>query len=107
MEYTFEELKVQTVAQLREIAAGIDHEAVQGYTQLNKEHLLSAICKALKIDMFVHHHAEGIDKSELKAQIRELKKQRDNALAIHDHAQLKDVRRRLHRIRRQIKRATV
>ena len=107
MAHTFEELRHMTVAQLREIAAGIDHEAVQGFTQLNKDHLLAAICKALNIDMHVHHHAEGIDKSALKAQIKSLKKEREAALAAHDHAQLKSVRRQIHRIKRQIKRATV
>jgi hypothetical protein len=107
MAYTFEELRVKTVAQLREVAAGLNHEAVMGYTQLNKEHLLAAICKALNIDMHVHHHAEGINKSELKAQIKALKKQRDEALTAHDHDQLKSVRREMHHIRRQIKRATV
>jgi len=40
MDYTFDELEHKNVAELREIAAGMDHEAVQGYTQLNKEHLL-------------------------------------------------------------------
>ena len=43
MAYTFDQLKGMTVAQLREIAAGIEHEAVKGYTQLNKEHLLTAL----------------------------------------------------------------
>ena len=50
MAYTFDQLKGMTVAQLREIAAGIEHEAVKGYTQLNKEHLLTALCTALNID---------------------------------------------------------
>jgi hypothetical protein len=50
MAHTYDELKHKTVAELREIAAGLDHEAVQGYTQLNKEHLLVALCKALGID---------------------------------------------------------
>jgi hypothetical protein len=107
MEYTFEGLRVMTVAQLRDIAAGLDQDAVQGYTQLNKEHLLVAICKALNIDMHVHHHAEGINKSDLKAELKNLKKERDAALAAHDHPQLKSVRRQMHRIKRQIKRATV
>jgi hypothetical protein len=40
MAYTYEELKHKTIAQLREIAAGIDHPAVQGFTQLHKEQLL-------------------------------------------------------------------
>ncbi len=107
MEHKFEELKGKTVAQLRDIAAGIDHDAVQGYSQLNKEHLLVAICKALYIDMHVHHHAEGINKSDLKTQLKNLKKERDAALEAHDHPQLKSVRRQMHRIKRQIKRATV
>ena len=51
MAHTYEELKKQTVAELREIAAGMSHEALQGYTQLNKEHLLVALCRALNLDM--------------------------------------------------------
>lgn len=107
MAYTYEELKVKTAAQLREIASGIDNEAVKGYTQLNKEHLLAAICKAFNIDMHAHHHAEGVNKADLKSQIRDLKKQRDEALANHDHKKLKSVRRQIHHLNRQIKRATV
>src|SRR5256885_9142107 len=38
MAYTYDELKHKTVAELRDIAVGIEHEALQGYTQLNKEH---------------------------------------------------------------------
>ena len=49
MTHTYEELKHKPLAELREIAAGITHEAVQGYTQLNKDHLLVALCKALPI----------------------------------------------------------
>ena len=36
MAHTFEELKKKTVEELREIAAGIQHEAVQGHTQMFK-----------------------------------------------------------------------
>ncbi len=95
------------MAQLREIAAGIEHDAVMGYTQLNKEHLIAAICKALDIDTFTHHHAEGVDTSVLKSQIKELKKQRDEALAAHDHKQLKAVRREIHSLRVKLHRAAV
>jgi hypothetical protein len=107
MAYTFEELKKKTVAQLREIAAQIEHEALQGYTQLNKEHLLVALCKALNIDMHEHHEVKGLNKGEIKAQIRELKERRDEALTAHDHGQLKDVRRKIHHLKRMIHRATV
>jgi len=106
MAYTFEELKHKTVAELREIAKGTDHEAVQGYTQLNKEHLLVALAKALGIQ-HEHHSVVGVDKSSIKARIRELKTQREAALAAHDHAQLKVVRRTIHRLKRRIHKATV
>jgi len=46
MAHTYEELKKKKVAELREIAKGLEHEAVKGYTQLNKDHLLKALCKA-------------------------------------------------------------
>src|SRR5688572_17091215 len=50
MAHTYEELKKKTVAELRDIAKDIEHEAVQGFTQMNKDHLLPAICKALGIE---------------------------------------------------------
>src|SRR5688500_6381187 len=106
MEYTFEQLKHMTVAELRDIAKGNEHEAVQGYTQLNKEHLLVALSKALGIK-HEHHDVVGIDKASIKARIRQLKTQRESALAAHDHAQLKVVRRSIHRLKRRIHKATV
>jgi hypothetical protein len=104
--YTYEELKGKTVADLREIAAGIEHEAVKGYTQLNKEHLLLAICKSLSIDAHRHHKAAaaGVDRGKIKAQIRELKQKRDAALAAHNHGELKSVRRQMHKLRRALRR---
>ena len=49
MEYTVEQLKHKTVAELRDISKGIEHDAVKGYTQMNKEHLIRAISEALGI----------------------------------------------------------
>ena len=69
MAHTFPELKHKTLAELKEIAAAIT-PAVAGYTQMNKDHLLEAICKALNIDMHVHHEVKGIDKPAVKAKIR-------------------------------------
>lgn len=106
MAYTYEELKHKPLAELREIAAGIEHEAVQGYTQMNKDHLLPAICKALGVS-HEHHAVVGIDKTRVKQRIRELKKQRDAAQAAHDAAKLKTLRRSIHRLKRAINRATV
>ena len=108
MAYTYDELKHKTVAELREIAAGTEHEALQGYTQLNKEHLLHALARAFGIEE--HHHrsvAGDVNKAQIKSRIRELKKQRDAALEAHDAAQLKSVRRQIHRLKRSIHKATV
>lgn len=106
MELTYEQLKHKTVAELREMAKGIEHEAVQGYTQMNKEHLIAALSKALGIQ-HEHHEVVGVDKASIKARIRQLKTQREAALAARDHAQLKVVRRTIHRLKRQIHKATV
>ena len=105
-ELTYEQLRHKNLAELREMAKGSGNEIVQGYTQMNKEHLVVALAKALGIQ-HEHHSVVGIDKSTIKARIRELKTQREAALASHDHAQLKVVRRSIHRLKRRIHKATV
>jgi hypothetical protein len=105
--YTFHELKEKTVADLREIAKGIEHEAVKGATQMNKDHLLKALCTALNIDMHEHRDVVGIDKAAIKARIRELKKKRDQILASKDRTELHGVLRQIHALKRTIRRATV
>jgi hypothetical protein len=106
MAYTYAELHKKTVDELREIAKGIEHDAVQGFSQMNKEHLLPALCTALEIDVHAHHEAVGIDRPAVKAQIRALKAERDQALAARDHQGLKRVRRKIHRLKRVIRAAT-
>jgi len=103
MAYTYQDLRSKTIAQLRDLAKGTEHEAVKGFSQMNKDHLLPALCKALGIDMHEHHHAVGIDKPALKAKIHALKAQRTEALAKHDHDLLKNIRRQIHRINRDIR----
>ena len=105
MAYTFDELKHKTVAQLREIAQGMDHEAVQGYTQLNKDHLLAAICKALNLDMHVHHDVVGVDKAKIKKQIKELKAKRDEALEKKDKKGHREARAQIHKLKRKLRSA--
>lgn len=107
MEHTYHDLKKKRVNELREIAAGIEHEAVKGYTQLNKEHLLEAICKALQIDMFEHHHAVGAAKTAIKTRIKELKKKRDEAAAAQNYADHKRSLRLIHRLKRELHKTTV
>jgi DNA-binding IclR family transcriptional regulator len=103
MAHTYHELKGKTIAELRDIAKGLDHEAVQGFSQMNKDHLLPALCKALGIDTHEHHVVAGIDKPAIKARMRALKIERDQALASHDRAKLKSVRRHIHHLNRQIR----
>jgi ribosomal protein L29 len=103
MAYTYEELRTKTLADLREIAKGIQHDAVQGYSQMKKDHLLPALCTALGVDMKEHHVVVGIDKAGIKAKIRELKRQRDALLQMENRSQLKDVRRHIHRLNHQLR----
>jgi len=105
MAYTFEDLKKKTVAEMREIAAGIEHEALKGHTQLNKEHLLAALCKALNIDMFVHHQVVGINKTALKAEIKQLKQKRAEAIKSKNYEQLLQVRGRIRNLKKTLRRA--
>jgi hypothetical protein len=101
--YTYHELKKKTVQELRDIAKGVQHEAVQGYSQMNKDHLLPALGKALGIDMHEHYTVSGIDKPAIKAKMRELKQKKDAVLAAHDHVRLKQIRREMHALNRQIR----
>jgi DNA-binding IclR family transcriptional regulator len=102
--YTFHELKEKTIQDLREIAKAVENqEAVQGYSQMNKDHLLPALCKALGVDTHEHHAVSGIDKPGIKAKMRELRQKREQALEAHDLDALKSVRRQIHRLNRQIR----
>ena len=99
MAHTYDELKTKTVAELREIA----RDAVQGSSQMNKEHLLPALCSALGIPMHEHHEVHGIDKTAVKAQLRQLKAERDRALDVHDRGRLKAIRRQMHHLNHKIR----
>jgi len=103
MAYTYDELRGKTVAELREIAKDLPNEEVQGYSQMNKEHLLPSLCHALGVETREHHTATGIDKLGIKAKIRTLKADRDRALAAHDHGSLKSIRRHMHHLNREIR----
>jgi hypothetical protein len=105
MAHTFEELKGMTVAQLRDIAKDVQDEALQGFMTMHKDHLLPALCKALKIEGHAHHIARLADKAKVKVQIRELKKQRDAAVAAHDKKKLSELRPLLHALRRKLRKA--
>ncbi len=107
MAHTYEELHQKTVAEMRAIAKGMDHEPLRGYTTMHKEQLLLALCTALGLEAHEHHEVVGVDKTKIKQQIRQLKVERDAALEAHDSKELKVIRRRIHRLKRKIHKATV
>jgi hypothetical protein len=107
MPHTYEELKKKTIEDLRAIAKDLPEEAVKGYTQMNKEHLLPTLCKALGIDVHKHphHDAVGIEKGRLKARMHLLKAEKQKALEGGDAARLKAIRREYHHLNRKIRAA--
>ncbi|MGB7491447.1 MAG: hypothetical protein WBN62_14040, partial [Thermoanaerobaculia bacterium] len=100
-------LHARTVAQLREVAKDMDHDELRGYSSMHKEDLLKVLCQALGIEAHVTHQVVGLDKTKVKGEIRELKQQRQAAIDSGDHKELKRIRRQIHRLKRQIRRATV
>ena len=107
MAYTLKELRDKKDADLREIAKATEHEALKGYAQLSKGHLLRALCTALEIETHGHFDGVSVDKGATKKQIRELKTARDAALAAHEHDKLKRVRREIRGLKRTLRHATV
>lgn len=107
MTHTYEELHAMTVAQLREVAKDMDNEELRGYSSMHKEDLLKVLCQALGIEAHVTHQVVGLDKTKVKGEIRQLKQQRQAAIDSGDHKELKRIRRQIHRLKRQIRRATV
>jgi protein-arginine kinase activator protein McsA len=107
MTFTHHDLKAKTLAELKEIAAGMDNEEVKGYSQMNKEHLVKQLCAALKIDMHEHHTAKIPEKTGIKAQIRALKQERDKLLGTHDHKQLGEIREKIGRLKHKLRKAAV
>lgn len=105
MPYTYDQLTQMNVTQLREIAKGVDHEAVHGFSTMHKEKLILALCVALGIEAHKHHTAVGINKTQIKQEIRKLKVMRDTALAASNHAEYKKVLRDIHHLKNKLRQA--
>lgn len=105
MSYTYEQLSEMTVAALREIAKGIEHDAVNGYSTMHKEKLVPALCQALGIEARKHHQVVGLDKGQIKLEIRKLKKSRDEALAAKDPLKYRQTLREIHHLKNRLRRA--
>ena len=96
MAYSYHDLKLKTVQELRDIAKDVQHDAVQGYSQMNKDHLLPALCKALGIEAHEHHAAIDAQKNLLKQQMRDIKAAAEQARQSGDHDTLHRLRRQYH-----------
>lgn len=108
MEHTWEELRRTPVKKLRELAEGLgDHDELHGFLTMHKEDLVPALCHVLGIEDHAHREVVGVDKASIKARIKELKMQRDEALAARDSVQVKRIRRKIHRLKRELHKATV
>jgi hypothetical protein len=107
MSYTYEQLHLMTVAQLREIAKGMEHDAVKGFSTMHKEKLVPAICTALGIEGHVHHHVVGINKAQMKAQIRSLKTEKAAALTAGDRKKFKEILQNIHDLKHKMRKAMV
>ncbi|MBI5214988.1 MAG: hypothetical protein HY960_04495 [Ignavibacteriae bacterium] len=106
MAYTYEQLSKMTVVDLRKIADGITHEATKGHSTMHKDKLLPALCTALGIEAHAHHYVVGINKAKVKTEIRVLKKERSSALSSHDKEQLKEIRKKIHKLKHTLRKAT-
>ncbi len=101
-DYTYEQLKEMTVEDLRKIADGIQHEAIQGHNTMHKEQLLPALCTALGIQ--THHAAAGAEKARIKAALRKVQAKRDAATTARDRAALAATRRQIHVLKHKLRR---
>jgi hypothetical protein len=98
----YHELHKLTVAKLREMAK--EYPDVVGASGMHKDQLVELLCGRLGIPM-PHKVAVGEEKVTIKTRIRELKKERDAAIAAKDGKKLRELRHKLHRSRRALRKA--
>ena len=107
MTYTYEQLSRMTVTELRAIADGIEHEATKGHSTMHKEKLLPALCTALGIEAHTHHQVVGVDKAQLKSEIRQMKLKRAEAIKMKNYNELRAVREKIHHLKRFLRKHIV
>jgi hypothetical protein len=97
------ELNKTRVADLREMMK--EHcPQVAGVMSMKKEAIVAALAEALGIEE-PHRVVEGIDKAAVKAKIQEHKALRQQALEAGDHAKLRNQRRKIHALKRSLRKA--
>jgi hypothetical protein len=100
------DLQRMTVVKLREEAG--KHEGLEGVSAMKKNQLITALAPILGIDLDAASKAVRVkfaaDKPALKREIRALKAQRDAALAEHDTTTVHQVRQRIKKHKRTLRR---
>jgi hypothetical protein len=100
------DLQKMTVTKLREEA--MKHQGLVGVHAMHKEELIAALAPIFGIDLAAVTRAArerlSGNKTELKQQIRALKAKRDEALTEHDATALKQMRDRIKKRKRQLRR---
>jgi hypothetical protein len=98
----YHELQKTTVGKLREMAK--EYPDLEGVTGMSKEQLVDTLAEHMGIEK-PHKVVVGIDKSAIKAEIRTLKKVRQEALDGKDRKKLHETRHELHKLRHKLRKA--
>jgi hypothetical protein len=104
LDVDWHELNKHRVADLRDMMKK-NAPQIQGVLSWKKEQLVAEVAQLLGIEK-PHKVIEGIDKTAVKARIKKQRELRLAALEAKDSAQLKRARRKIHRLKRQLRRAT-
>ena len=106
-----EDLERLTITKLREIA--LEMEEIKGVYGMSKEELIKAIREARGEDPVVIEKKPAakkltvaVPKAELKHQVKELKKLREESLASKDRLQVARYRKRIKKLKRMLRRAS-
>ena len=98
------ELNKRRVADLRDMMK--EHlPQVQGVMSMKKEQIVAQLAEALGIEP-PKKVVVGVDKTAIKTKIREHQALREKALAAGDHDELRAQRRRIHGLKRQLRKAS-
>jgi protein-arginine kinase activator protein McsA len=74
---------------------------------MTKEQLVGALCTAQDIEIPVHRRGPALDRKAVKTKIQELKAKRQAAVESKDSTQLARARRRIQRLKRKLRAATI
>jgi len=97
------ELQKHKVADVRELMKEHMPE-ITGITQMKKDELVELLAEKLGIER-PHKVVTGLDKTAIKARLRDLKAKRQAALEAGDKVDLHRRRRQIHRLKRKLRKA--